>query len=311
LDGFLCSEAKGVCGMSLKWTPHPFIPRPTRAQAAALLARGEEGERKLLEIHDERERLIEIEKRDPLREGHELEAWTRARTMLQEECDILLILGGNRSSKSEFCAKYVAETLHYGPPWMKDWEKRLSIDRGLVVACFHSSEKSSWLQQQPYVYRYLLPEIRDAGKVTKHWRVKYTQGKGFSENMFILPQIKSTCLFFNYGQDVRVLEGYEFDLVWVDELVPVDFIEALEFRTATRAGKILASYTPVKGYSPTTRMLMAGANPTETRPVDPKLFKEGEAILKRRLARNCPRGQVPVTMRGMTAGESDMSRARA
>ena len=38
-------------------------------------------------------------------------------------------------------------------------------------------------------------------------------------------------------QDVRVLEGYEFDGVWCDELVPQEFIDALEYRLVTRRGE--------------------------------------------------------------------------
>jgi len=289
----------------MKWTPHPFIARPSREQALALLKQGDEGEERLRTIHDERERLIALEKYDPLRNGHELESWGRARTALESEADIVLLLGGNRSGKSEFCGSYVVQTLLEGPPWLPQWEREVAMDRGIVVACFHSSEKSSQLQQQPYVYRYLPPEIRELNKITRHYRMKYSNGKGFSDDMFILPRTRGECLFFNYKQDVSVLEGYEFDLVWTDELVPVSFLEALEFRTASRGGKIISSYTPVRGYSPTTQMLMAGSSPTETRPVDPQLFKEGSPVLKRRLARNCPRGHVPMAMRGLGTGKSD------
>jgi hypothetical protein len=48
----------------------------------------------------------------------------------------------------------------------------------------------------------------------------YTQKNGFSENKFILPN-GSECVLRNYAQDITVVEGGDCDIMWCDELVPL------------------------------------------------------------------------------------------
>jgi hypothetical protein len=89
--------------------------------------------------------------------------------------------------------------------------------------------------------------------------VKYTKQNGFSGAKFTLPN-GTQGLFFNYKQDVGVFEGYELDISWFDELVPLAFLEAMEFRLGQdRRLEELVTFTPVTGFTPTVGRYIAGA----------------------------------------------------
>jgi hypothetical protein len=204
----------------------------------------------VMDLLERREQLLAAAKDDPLNHGFELECWEEARAQLAE-ADELLILGGNRAGKTEFAAKAAVETL-------------VNIENA-VVWCLHSSLPSSVELQQPVIRRYLPPEWRAMGKKGQVANVSFTVKNGFSEQVFVLPN-GSRCRFLNYTQDVKVLEGGECNLIWCDELVPLNWLETLRFRIVTREGKLLITFTPVKGYSMTVKDYVAGAKVIKHRP---------------------------------------------
>ena len=57
----------------------------------------------------------------------------------------------------------------------------------------------------------------------------------------------SYLLFANYTQEVRQLQGFKLDLAVFDEQPPDDFFSEIVTRTATTQGRILCSFTPLKG----------------------------------------------------------------
>ena len=57
----------------------------------------------------------------------------------------------------------------------------------------------------------------------------------------------SYLLFANYTQEVRQLQGFKLNLAVFDEQPPDDFFSEIVTRTATTQGKILCSFTPLKG----------------------------------------------------------------
>lgn len=219
-----------------------------------------------------REAIIEAAKNDPLNCGFELECWKEARAQM-DVADELLILGGNRAGKTEFAAKAAVETLVNKP--------------GAVVWCLHSSLPSSIELQQPVIRRYLPPEWRRMGKRGQVANVSFTVKNGFSEQVFVLPN-ESRCRFLNYTQDIRVLEGGECDLIWCDELVPLNWLETLRFRIVTREGKLLITFTPVKGYSMTVKDYVAGANVIKHRPSE--LLPDNVNVA------GCPPGTMPYVL---------------
>jgi phage terminase large subunit-like protein len=58
---------------------------------------------------------------------------------------------------------------------------------------------------------------------------------------------KSYLLFANYTQEVRQLQGFKLNLAVFDEQPPDDFFSEIVTRTATTQGKVLCSFTPLKG----------------------------------------------------------------
>jgi hypothetical protein len=60
---------------------------------------------------------------------------------------------------------------------------------------------------------------------------------------------KSKLYFSNYTQQVRHLQGFELDLVVLDEQPPDEIFSELVVRTASRNGQVICSFTPLKGMS--------------------------------------------------------------
>jgi phage terminase large subunit-like protein len=60
---------------------------------------------------------------------------------------------------------------------------------------------------------------------------------------------KSKLYFSNYTQQVRHLQGFELDLVVLDEQPPDETFSELVTRTAARNGQVICSFTPLKGMS--------------------------------------------------------------
>lgn len=255
-------------------TPHPVLKLP-KQETITLMASTPEGKEKLLSFLMEREKRIELMERDPLYYGYEPDIWKEFDRLLETHSEILA-MGGNRATKSEKAAKAVVKKM------MEDGQK--------YAACFHSSSDSSIRQQQPRIHKFLPEQYRDIGKPKgdRVTNVSYTQKNGFADNTFILPD-GSQCFFFNYKQDVTVMEGYEFDIAWFDELVPRSWLEAVRFRLITRAGVMIVTFTAVEGYTPPVKEFIAGACPLKTERA--RLLKADEVHVK-----GCPKGHMPRTM---------------
>jgi len=237
-------------------TPHAVLAIPTPAQAMAL------GYDEWLRVMKQRERIIKLEKEDPFRHGWEPPMWRicdalldapwcdaeeneaiRLKVGFDKPVDTLLIMGGNRGGKSEYAAKYVQRVLNY-----RD---------GAIAWLFQTNNENSIRMQQPLGWRYMPKEYRKKIK-THPTYISYTFKNGFSDNIFVLPN-KSMASYRNYEQNIETIEGGEIDVAWPDELVGSDWIKTLILRLATRDGKLLLTFTPVKGYSPTVAEFQNGA----------------------------------------------------
>ena len=263
------------------WTPHPIFPVPSRAQASALVASAgpEEAKRRLLEIWEKREHVIRIEKTDPLRVPHiyEPEPFKRARAILAE-FDELAVLGQNRSGKTIFTQKYVMEQLADRPN--QAW------------AYFHQTAETSIRQQQEIAYRFIPAEWKHLGRQGDRIYVQYSEATGFSNQKFIFPN-GSRAYFFNYKQDLSILEGDELDGVLFDELVPLPFLETVRFRRGRgRSLKVLVSFTPKTGYTATVGSLIEGGEIVETLPANPALLAPVVVHV-----RGCPAGHMPYVLK--------------
>lgn len=229
-----------------KLTPHPVLKIPTLEEMRILAEN--HGPERLREILEMREEKIRLEKEDPYRHGYEPPHWKDADRIFNEKTEIC-ILGGNRAGKTEWAAKKVIKTLMEKP--------------GARVWCLHTTTMSSVQMQQNVVWKYMPQELRGLKK-NKVTNIQYTQKNGFSDNTFILPN-SSQCFFMNYSQDRDVIEGGEVDLVWCDELVPLDWIETLRYRIVTRGGKLIVTFTPINGYSPVVKEYVSGCKIIESK----------------------------------------------
>jgi len=247
-------------------TPHPILVLPSQDDIKSLAEKL--GADKVVELLNLREDKILAEKLDPYRHGFDLPHWKEADELLKENNEVL-ILGGNRASKTEWAAKRVVQTL-INKPDARVW-------------CLHTTNQSSIQMQQNVIYKYLPSEYKELKK-NKVQNVQYTQKNGFSDNTFILPN-KSQCFFMNYAQKRDVIEGGEVDLIWCDELVPLDWIETLRYRVVTRSGKLIVTFTPITGYSSVVKEFVSGSNILEHKPSP--LLPDTINVT------GCPRGTMP------------------
>ena len=254
-------------------TPHPYFRLPTKEEAAEM------GAEKLVSVLQQREELIQMEKKDPFHCGIEPEHWQMADKEFSQ-VDELLILGGNRSGKSEYASKRVVKCINDIPE--------------ANVLCMHTTASTSVEQQQQYIWKYIPSEWKAAkkGKVTN---LTFSKKGGFTESCCVAPN-GSRIFFRNYSQSLEsgILEGSEWDMVWADELCPHDFVQSLRFRLTTRSRQpapnypdgypwrgLLITFTPVTGYTPTVREFLQGATTVKSVEADPDLL---------------PNEKVPVTM---------------
>jgi hypothetical protein len=245
------------------FTDHPIHRAPEilgRDPAGNVLVRFDDGVRRmtpdqLVEFHKLFEERIRLEIEDPYRYGAVLPVWSTAdrqfaelREQFPKGVTELLILGGNRASKSRYLARRAVQILVNTP--------------GAKVWCLQSTEASSIQNQQPYIWEYLPAEWKPAasGKLRKGvvTNITYSQKGGFTENSFVLPN-GSQCWFKFYSMDVKAVEGAELTYCWADELVSPEWIEALRFRLITRNGELAVGFTPVLGYTDTVAEYLAGA----------------------------------------------------
>lgn len=215
--------------------------------------------KELLEL---RHRKMEAEELDPMRFGYEPPVWKMADALmglpwvekdgeeirqalgLRRPWSILLVMGGNRSSKSQMAARTVMKLLRHKP--------------GARAWCFHENERNSIDYQQKYVHHYFPPEWKTKAIKTHKAFMSFGLQNGFPDRNFVLPN-ESTCNFRTYEQDIKKSEGGECDIVWCDELVGVDLVNVLKSRIATRAGWMIITFTPVEGYSGTVKKFLDGA----------------------------------------------------
>ena len=240
-------DVVNVAGLRL--TKHPIIHLPTEDEVVGL-ARAI-GAEKTADVLKRREEKIQAEITDPYRHGYEPESWADADDLLMNGNE-LLIMGGNRAGKTEYAAKRVMQLLCTRP--------------NSRIWCLHTTSQTSIQMQQAVIWKYMPPEFKNAKK-TKVTNIQYSQKNGFTDATFVLPN-RSQCFFMNYGQEKKVIEGGEPDLIWCDELVPQDWIETLRYRLVTRSGKMILTFTPITGFTPVVKDYVAGCRIKKTRFAD-------------------------------------------
>lgn len=276
--------------VKLDWEPHPILPIPTKAEATRLAEMG-----LLDDFHAQRCKLIELEKLDPFNFGadwHNTEQFGKAGLFFHwkdvdaalddPEVRLIFIFGGNRASKSYYMASRVV--------------RFMANKRDLRVWCCHSSNDTSIQSQQPFVWHNLPLEWKNARRTVRATvNIGFSQKNGFSNRTFVAPN-GSQCWFKNYTQDLSTLEGTELDLIWMDELVPLAWVETLRYRLVTRRGKMVVTFTPIHGYTPTVKEAMDGHIIEDTKPA--KLLEGTKSLIP-----GVPDGHMPFRARTRKGGK--------
>ena len=242
----------------MNWTPHKLLPIPTDEEIAVM-----EPE-ELLAIFSIREEAIVNESRDRFRYGFKFTNWKRLEDELTTHNEAL-VSGGNRSSKTQCGAYFVVKAAIENP--------------GSRIICFCQDETVSLEYQQPAVYEWL-PEEYKKKQTSAGTYISYSKKNGFTDNSLILPN-GSQISFKYYTQFLNnptILEGAELGShkpewlnigAWLDEyLGSPDLIETLRFRLATRNSKMILTFTPIFGYTPTVNQYLQNAKPLERRPAE-------------------------------------------
>ena len=247
----------------MQWTPHKLLQIPTDEEIAVMEPQ------ELVELHRTRELAITNEAEDPYHFGYELPSWKKSWAYWQRY-RTLLLLGANRSSKTEFGAKSVVKAALENP--------------NSLIYCFSQNAETSVLVQQSAIYRYLPAEIKRKSTSNVTY-ISYKAQTGFSENSVILPN-GSRIIFKTYTQWLQnqtILEGMELGSrdpqwlnvgAWCDEFLGgMDLIDRLYLRLASRDAKLLLTFTPKDGVTETVSNYTKGARTEES----------GEAILLREI----------------------------
>lgn len=179
----------------------------------------------------------------------------------------ILCLGGNGSSKSEFM------------PWYGVQQMVARKDYRVLFLCVSETwarevAMSRMFWNLPAEWR---PDVTGKTKSGITGSISYTEKMGFSENKFILPNgSRCTFMFYENGNP-KALEGMELDLVLADEEVPLEWIEACEFRLVRRAGTLIVGFTPISGVIPTVTYFR-GALPVVLESMDSELVELREVV---------------------------------
>ena len=130
-----------------KMTDHPVLKKPDESIMKTMVEKnGIEYVSKLIQLREDK---ILAEKLDPYRHGFDLPHWQEADELLKSKQEVL-ILGGNRASKTEWAAKRIVQTLIN----LKDAR----------VWCLHTTNQSSIQMQQSVIYKYLPSEFKELKK---------------------------------------------------------------------------------------------------------------------------------------------------
>jgi hypothetical protein len=150
--------------------------------------------------------------------------------------DELLANGANASGKTDFAAKLSQETGQAG---------------GLKIEIGSQQWQTSVEVQQARMWKYLPREIREhAGARPDPEYVRYTAKNGFTGNSFILRGgTRFGFVFYTQDQD-KVFEGRQGNFYWMDEELPLSWLETIRYRLARVRGKLVVTFTPISGYTP-------------------------------------------------------------
>ena len=196
---------------------------------------------------------------NPVGAGWILPSW-RSVMHAWKKYPIIVILGGQRSTKSSFASRLCV------------WAAATIPDA--EVRAYHVNETRSIEDQQRFIWEGLPVGIKNlpTKKGTFH-SVQYSQKNGFTDNVCILPPLVGAkgggaIRFGNYRQyqqDAQVTEGFKAHLIWADEEVPPKMFETLVYRTTDFHGRVVLTFTTLQGWTPLIQDILGRTRTLEKR----------------------------------------------
>ena len=166
----------------------------------------------------------------------------RARLGFRNPVGEMLLMGANRSGKTDFAAKTVI---------------RLAMQGGKRINVGFQSLPTGKQVQEPRIWHYLPKELKKTVKEREEY-ISYTKQNGFSSSKITFRN-GSDMRFMSYEMKVRdVLEGSDLDEVWLDEEFGYEWLEAARGRVASKGGSVLCTFTPISGYTPVVSNYLEG-----------------------------------------------------
>ena len=249
--------------MELEYKEHPILEAPSDEDQLWMLENDTEAYLQSIKIHNDR---IEASIVDPVYHSFVLPQQSKVRELLWKDViDEVWVLGGNRSGKSRSAAWMVMQALLENP--------------NTEIICWAQNEDASVERQQPYLWEMMPQEFKSKqkGEIAK---INYSKATGFTGNKFILPN-GSVCYFKFYTQfqnDDSVIEGAKLGApkkdckfinigTWCDEYLGDEtLLKRLRSRCGDFDAKILVTFTPLRGYTPTVGSMLDGAKTIESLP---------------------------------------------
>lgn len=258
--------------------PHPAVPQPTQDEIRAALQHG--GEAMISRMCEVRSKDIANIEQFPFEHPFRIEPlWSDADRLLAET-RVLVLFGGNRSSKTTYCVDYAV---------------RFAVDKPeSKILLLHSTDKRSKTVHQDAVFKRMPQEWRAIARSTsrrKNTKLSYKEGDGFTDGLAIFPN-RSRIEFGFYTADVSQYEGDEYDLIIADENLPLSWLKTLIVRLYTRRGKLLWPFTPVDGITPAVAHVTRGARTIKSQraPLLPATHRASEE-------QDWPHGHMPLVQK--------------
>lgn len=168
---------------------------------------------------------------------------------LRRQVKELLIMGANRSGKTDYAARTAVE---------------ISVRRKTDQTIGFQTIPTGRDVQMKRIWHYMPLELKAKNIANKratsiHEHISYTDANGFANSKITLLN-GSAVRFISYKEDVNAaMEGMEKNRVWLDEEEPIAFVTAARGRVASVNGSVLLTFTPVKGYTPVVDDYLATA----------------------------------------------------
>lgn len=229
-----------------------------------------------------RERQIENRRSDPYTYGYEPPIWFVTKALMRNPCwseyervtirrktgldaetfadrmrrrlgfehavTKVLIMGSNRSGKTDFAMKLCVQ---------------MAMQGGKKVFSGAQTLKTQKRIQMSRYWHYMTAEQRAKNVATKKAtdaveNISYTEKNGFAGSRIIYGN-GSSHDWGSYEQDVRSLEGSEYDLAHLDEEYPKSHYDLYTTRVTSRGGVFLGTFTPLHGYTAPIAAFLDGA----------------------------------------------------